>query len=1185
MKMKCSLLVFVCALAALKAVGQGSVNFNNNTTGISAPIRGYEPGNPTLSITGDASTDTPSGSQTYTGSRLAGSGYHAQIFYSPLANQQESSLTALGVPTVFRSGGSAGFVVPVTNSLGVASGTTVTIQIRAWDSSGGSDWASAQTAWMNGTISAGKSQIFNLVAASSPPATLSGLPLSFNIYYIISPAPAITNQPASQTIAAGQNATFTVGTTGLSPLTYQWNFNGSAIPGATNGSYMVQSAQITNVGSYNVAVSNSFGSVTSSAALLMLAGTAVWTNPASGKWENASNWIGGTLPGSTQSVFIVNAGSKTVSIDATTAGSFSNTMTVSNLTLANAAAATWTAVTTNGAPAGRINHTAVWSGTEMLIWGGTDAAGFGLNDGGRFNPQSNVWSSIPTSTIRQQHSAVWTGNEMIIWGGFGGPHNNTYLNDGARYNPSLGTWTATTNLGAPSPRWHHTAVWTGTEMIVWGGGSNNTYYSDGARYNPASDAWTTLPTNGAPAARYLFTAVWTGSEMIIWGGEVFSGNPSAGARYNPASNSWTALQITGAPSPRAGHAAVWTGREMIVWGGGSGFGPNGYDSDGGRYNPALDSWISIPTNGAPSPREFPTAVWTGNGMLVWGGLYSSGSPQYFNDGGGYSPDTAAWLATTTNGAPGARDSHTATWTGTDMIVWGGISSLPYYFGDGGQYSGGAANVVDLTAGSTNPPLHLLNNLSLQMGGSMLVESNSTLQADGQTSIGDVGFPSTSGIGTLAVNSGSATLANAFIGNTTNANGAVGINGGALLISNNLTLGDQFSSTGIVSMTAGRLITTNGALTIGSNGVGIFNQFGGTNQASIITLGAGASSVGSYTVTNAALNAKTLNLGSAVGGPGNMTIQSNATTTVSSNISVVSGSLLSTSSISISGGSLIATNGLMQVGSTGSGAFIVSGGTHAIRQLKLGAPNGSGSGFFHLTGGYFKVLGTGSGPGAGLDCNYALIDGGEYDSSGSSITIGDGHDADAAMLGNGQILLANMYVGYSAGFTGTYTQSMGTLVLSGNMIVGDDCVHGTGGAIGRVMLSNSALYITNAAHNAVLDIRNGTFILGPNATLVVDNLIATNACGLFLNYGGQLTTTQSPLFQTGMIPLLSGTSFLLGFSATNNTTYYIDQATNLAAPIQWTNFITVTGNGTFLQVPVPVMPMSNAPPRFFRLWHR
>ena len=105
---------------------------------------------------------------------------------------------------------------------------------------------------------------------------------------------------------------------------------------------------------------------------------------------------------------------------------------------------------------------------------------------------------------------------MIVWGGgIGGP---TLFNTGGRYNPGTDSWTATSTINAPSVRVGHTAVWTGSEMIVWGGQGSITYLNDGGRYNPAANSWTTVTTAGAPVGRINHTAVWTGSQMIVWGG-------------------------------------------------------------------------------------------------------------------------------------------------------------------------------------------------------------------------------------------------------------------------------------------------------------------------------------------------------------------------------------------------------------------------------------------------------------------------------------------------------------------------------------------------------------------------------------------------------------------------------------------------------------------------------------------
>jgi hypothetical protein len=77
---------------------------------------------------------------------------------------------------------------------------------------------------------------------------------------------------------------------------------------------------------------------------------------------------------------------------------------------------------------------------------------------------------------------VWTGREMIIWGGgSGGPH----LNTGGRYNPATDTWTgATPTAGSPNGRASFAMVWTGGRMIVWGGEENSTPVNTGGLYQP-----------------------------------------------------------------------------------------------------------------------------------------------------------------------------------------------------------------------------------------------------------------------------------------------------------------------------------------------------------------------------------------------------------------------------------------------------------------------------------------------------------------------------------------------------------------------------------------------------------------------------------------------------------------------------------------------------------------------------
>ena len=88
-------------------------------------------------------------------------------------------------------------------------------------------------------------------------------------------APSITAQPANQTVSVGQSASFSVTATGASPLSYQWQKNGSNIGGATSATYTTPPVTPADNGShFQVVVSNSAGSITSSVATLTVGTTA-----------------------------------------------------------------------------------------------------------------------------------------------------------------------------------------------------------------------------------------------------------------------------------------------------------------------------------------------------------------------------------------------------------------------------------------------------------------------------------------------------------------------------------------------------------------------------------------------------------------------------------------------------------------------------------------------------------------------------------------------------------------------------------------------------------------------------------------------------------------------------------------------------------------------------------------------
>lgn len=322
------------------------------------------------------------------------------------------------------------------------------------------------------------------------------------------------------------------------------------------------------------------------------------------------------------------------------------------------------------APGARRRHTAVWTGSQMFIWGGEDAGGSALRTGGIYDPASMVWK--PTSIAnapsgRMFTAAVWTGTKVVVWGGFDG----SPLNTGGVFDPATNTWVPTSKEGAPSARYSHTAVWTGSKMLVWGGFDGASHLASGGAYDPATDTWTPINGSGVPYPRRKHTAIWTGSQMIVFGGFGFDGVTdniylSTGGQYDPATDSWSGLQLIDQPSPRADHTAVWTGMEMLIWGGDVG---GAYASDGRKYNVTQGAWLAM--NGvAPEGRTLHTAVWVNERMIVWGGF--NGAP--LSSGGIFDPAANTWATKSMPVALSARYEHTAVAAGTKMIVWGGYTS-------------------------------------------------------------------------------------------------------------------------------------------------------------------------------------------------------------------------------------------------------------------------------------------------------------------------------------------------------------------------------------------------------------------------------------------------------------------------------------------------------------------------------
>lgn len=328
----------------------------------------------------------------------------------------------------------------------------------------------------------------------------------------------------------------------------------------------------------------------------------------------------------------------------------------------NPADDTWTKIDSVNAPSPRAETLSLWTGgdgskpNEMIVWGGCvqgDGCMRRLNDGGFYNPATQHWTAIEADNIvspRVHHSGVWTGEQLIVWGGHpnldpGSIFLPAPLADGGVYDPRSG-WRAIPAVQsyAPAARAFHTAVWTGAtdnpntanRMLVWGGclqeiGDACTgLRNDGALFDPQTMTWQPLATRGlAPTPRHNASVLYVPSQakLYVIGGVDASGNVLAeGSVLDMKSLTWTpmARSATG----RFKHRAVWAGDRVMIFGGKIfNDGTRSYELATGveAYVPSplpdrRGTWVRYETQElTPLKAIEHSAVWTGNSLIVWGG--------------------------------------------------------------------------------------------------------------------------------------------------------------------------------------------------------------------------------------------------------------------------------------------------------------------------------------------------------------------------------------------------------------------------------------------------------------------------------------------------------------------------------------------------------------------------------------
>lgn len=323
--------------------------------------------------------------------------------------------------------------------------------------------------------------------------------------------PVITSQPAGATVSVGGSVTFTVVATGTSP-SYQWEFNGFPIKGATAASYSVVGAKLTDAGAYTVSAHNGGGNVTSTAATLSVVARSIVTSAPTSR--------------------TVNAGATVALVVAATGSGLSYQWSLNGNAIAGATSATYTLT----------NLAATEGGTYAVAV--SDAAGVAAVEVAELIVTVNA--RITNLSIR---GLVGTGLEQLVVGfQIGGSGTKSILVRAV--GPTLSTFGVTGVLATPELTLSGANAKTLATNSGWGGGAAlaQAFAAVGAFALPAASADAALLTPLASGG-YTATVSGAGSTTGIALAEVYDADPGtptatlvniSGRAYTSASNVLTA---------------------------------------------------------------------------------------------------------------------------------------------------------------------------------------------------------------------------------------------------------------------------------------------------------------------------------------------------------------------------------------------------------------------------------------------------------------------------------------------------------------------------------------------------------------------------------------------------------------------------------------------------------------------
>jgi hypothetical protein len=338
--------------------------------------------------------------------------------------------------------------------------------------------------------------------------------------------------------------------------------------------------------------------------------------------------------------------------------------------------------------AARSKAAVVAMGRSVFIWGGLNVDNMTLNNGGIYDPATDVWTPLPPDPgspgARMLATAVWTGaasNKVIVFGGSDAV-GGMIFKDGAVYDPIGNSWSALPGAPSVSKRSSAYGYWDGTRAVFYGGlislNMNPQVVPGADRFDLAK--WSTSPSSGDPGLLGFSATAFDGSVMYLQGGVIEGVRQDKVFAYTSSTNTWASLPK--GPSPRTGGFGAWDGTHFVVWG--------GQDDAGmladGKIMTGM-SWSDMASSDVLSPRRIGSGrsgwafqVKPGVVAMIGGQNSTSGSSDtLMTDGATYVAESGTWTAIPSWPSGEKHEYGMGVWTGEEFVIWGGrkqnVSSL------------------------------------------------------------------------------------------------------------------------------------------------------------------------------------------------------------------------------------------------------------------------------------------------------------------------------------------------------------------------------------------------------------------------------------------------------------------------------------------------------------------------------